>query len=129
MFLCIIKVKYWLTFNEINALFISPRPWHQAGIIFKEGEDEQKTRIMAAHHQLLASAKIVKEGHRINPKFQIGCMLLYPLTYAYTCKPEDQILLRESMQKTFYFGDVQVRGGGYTNTCKAYWNAAGRHQL
>lgn len=22
------KVKYWMTFNEINALLISPRPWH-----------------------------------------------------------------------------------------------------
>ena len=118
------KVKYWLTFNEINALFISPRPWHQAGIIFREGEDEQAVRVQAAHYQLLASAQVVREGHKINPDFKIGCMLLCPLTDAYTCRPEDQLLVRESMSKTYYFGDVHVRGA-YTNVCRAYWQTVG----
>ena len=57
-------------------------------------------------------------GHKINPEFKIGCMLLYPLTYAYTCRPEDQIEARNAMLKTYYFGDVQTRGY-YSNTCKA----------
>lgn len=113
------KVKYWLTFNEINALFISPRPWHQAGIIYQEDENESNVKLQAAHHQLLASALTVEIGHKINPDFQIGCMLIYPLTYAYTCRPEDQISARDEMLKTYYFGDVQVRGY-YSNTCKTY---------
>lgn len=113
------KVKYWLTFNEINALFISPRPWHQAGIIYSEEENEANVKLQAAHHQLLASALTVKAGHEINPDFQIGCMLIYPLTYALTCKPEDQVLTREKMLKTYYFGDVHVRGE-YTNTCTSF---------
>lgn len=114
------KVRYWITFNEINALFISPGPWHQAGLLFKAHEEEQSIRVNAAHYQLLASALTVEAGHRINPDFRIGCMLLYPLTYPYTCRPKDQIMTREAMLKTFYFGDVQVRGR-YTNTCTAYW--------
>lgn len=111
------KVKYWITFNEINALFISPRPWHQAGLLFQEGENEADVRLQAAHHQLLASALTVAEGRKISQDFRFGCMLLYPVTYAYTCRPEDQIEARNEMLKTYYFGDVQVRGY-YSNTCR-----------
>lgn len=118
------KVKYWITFNEINALFISPRPWHQAGLLFGEGEDPASVRLQAAHHQLLASALTIREGRKISSEFRFGCMLLYPVTYAYTCRPEDQIRAREEMLKTFYFGDVQVRGY-YSNTCQAYQEMVG----
>lgn len=120
------KVKYWITFNEINALFISPRPWHQAGLLFTEDENEMDVRLQSAHHQLLASALTVELGHRISPDFKIGCMLLYPLTYAYTCRPEDQIEARKAMLRTYYFGDVQVRGY-YSNTCKAYAKQVNGH--
>lgn len=91
------KVKYWITFNEINALFISPRPWHQAGLLFGAGEDPASVRLQAAHHQLLASALTIREGRKISSAFRFGCMLLYPVTYAYTCRPEDQIRAREEM--------------------------------
>jgi len=118
------KVKYWMTFNEINALLISPRPWHQAGIVYREDENEADVKLQAAHHQLLASALTVIEGHKINPDFQIGCMQIYPLTYAYTCKPIDQVLTRSKMLRTYYMGDVQVRGY-YTNTCRTFQNMIG----
>lgn len=115
------KVKYWMTFNEINALLISPRPWHQAGIVYRQDENEADVKLQAAHHQLLASALTVIKGHKINPDFQIGCMQIYPLTYAYTCKPADQVLARNKMLRTYYMSDVQVRGY-YTNTCKTFQN-------
>lgn len=113
------KVKYWITFNEINALFISSAPWHMAGILYKEDENRHNTMLQAAHHQLIASALTVIEGKKINPDFQFGCMLLYPCTYAATCNPEDQITVRNKLLSTYYFGDVQVRGK-YTNTCSSY---------
>lgn len=115
------KVKYWMTFNEINALLISPRPWHQAGIVYRQDENEADVKLQAAHHQLLSSALTVIKGHKINPDFQIGCMQIYPLTYAYTCKPADQVLARNKMLRTYYMSDVQVRGY-YTNTCKTFQN-------
>lgn len=118
------KVKYWMTFNEINALLISPRPWHQAGIVYSQDENENDVKLQAAHHQLLASALTVREGHKINPDFHIGCMQIYPLTYAYTCKPVDQVLTRNKMLRTYYMSDVQVRGY-YTNTCKTFQNIIG----
>lgn len=114
------KVKYWMTFNEINATLASPRPWHQAGIIYNDNEDRWQTALQASHHMFLASAKAVIAGHKIDPENKIGCMLLYPQSYAATCAPEDQILRRNKMAMTFYYGDVHVRGK-YTNTCQSIW--------
>lgn len=110
------KVHYWLTFNEINALMLSKRPWHQAGIVYQEGENPSQVMLDAAHNQLIASAKAVVLGHQIDPDNQIGCMLLYPLCYAATCRPDDQIMAMKKLNKTYYFGDVHCRGY-YTNTC------------
>ncbi len=118
------KVKYWLTLNEINALLTHWRPWHQAGLIFEEGENQEKTKLQAMHYQLLASALTVKEGHEINPDFQIGCMLIYPLRYAATCSPADQVIARDKMVQIYYCGDVHVRGR-YTNTCRSLWKKWG----
>ena len=120
------KVKYWLTFNEINALCISGRPWHQAGIVYRDDENPADVKLQAAHHQLLASALTVKLGHEINPDFRIGCMIIYPLTYASTCNPYDHVLTRDKMLATYYFADVHVRGR-YTNTCTAYQERINGH--
>ena len=110
------KVKYWMTFNEINETMNKEVPYHQAGIILKEGEDRASTILQASHNMLVASAKVVILGHKINPDFKIGCMVQYPLTYAKTCSPEDQLAKREYMLFTYYYLDVMCRGY-YTNTC------------
>ncbi|WP_160691277.1 6-phospho-beta-glucosidase [Clostridium sp. C2-6-12] len=102
------KVKYWMTFNEINALEFNP--FITAGIKTKEDENREQVVYQAAHHQLVASAKAVKLGHEINPDFKIGCMILYPLVYADTCNPEDALAVCEDMKKIYFFTDVHVRG-------------------
>lgn len=120
------KVKYWITFNEINSLFIARTPWHQAGIVYHE--DENKTDIMfqAAHYQLVASAKTIIEGRKINSRFQFGNMILYNCCYAMTCHPLYQMMLHNKLLPIYYFSDVQVRGY-YTNTCKAYQKRMNAH--
>lgn len=119
------KVKYWMTFNEINATMILGRnPYHQAGIVFEEGEDQGKTIVQASHHMFVASAKAVLAGHRIDPENKVGCMLLVPMSYAATCAPEDQVANREKMMPLFYYGDAHVRGY-YTNTCTSQWKRLG----
>ena len=65
------KVKYWITFNEINSLFIAGTPWHQAGIIYKEDENKVDVMFQAAHYQLVASALTVIEGKKINLIFNL----------------------------------------------------------
>ena len=49
------KVKYWLTFNEINMLL--HMSFMGAGIYFEEGEDREQVKYQAAHHELVASAR------------------------------------------------------------------------
>ena len=114
------KVQYWITFNEINETMNQKEPYHQAGILFTEGENHTDTILKASHNMLVASAKAVILGHKINPDFQIGCMLQYPVTYGKTCDPKDQLAKKLFMMPDFYYGDVMCKGY-YTNTCTAQW--------
>ncbi|MEA5026401.1 MAG: 6-phospho-beta-glucosidase [Erysipelotrichaceae bacterium] len=102
------KVKYWMTFNEINALAFHPAM--PTGIRISDNENFNQVVFEAAHHQFIASAKAVIIGHQINPDFKIGLMMLYPLTYADTCNPYDQLLCMKAMDLHYYFSDVQARG-------------------
>lgn len=112
------KVKYWMTFNEINAIIFMP--FISGGIRIKNGENKEQICYNAAHNQFLASAKAVKLGHKINPEFKIGCMLAYPLMYPETCNPNDIEAANEAMNKNYFFTDVQVRGY-YPNNMKCYF--------
>ena len=109
------KVRYWLTFNEINMLI--HLPFVGAGLVFEEGEDEQAIKYQAAHHQLVASAKATKIAHEINPDFKIGCMLAAGNTYANTCAPQDVLKSMEKDRENYLFIDVQSRGE-YPNYAK-----------
>jgi 6-phospho-beta-glucosidase len=102
------KVRYWMTFNEINVLLLNAVM--PCGIRIKAGEDYEKVIYQAAHHQLTASARAAKLGRAINPDFKIGMMMLYPTFYAETCNPADQLAALQAMDSHYYFSDVQVRG-------------------
>ncbi len=102
------KVKYWLTFNEINMLL--HLPFVGAGLYFEEGDNEEEVKYQAAHHQLVASALATKLAHEINPEFKIGCMLAAGNTYANTCAPEDVFKSMEKDRENYFFIDVQSRG-------------------
>ncbi|WP_321388491.1 family 1 glycosylhydrolase [uncultured Enterococcus sp.] len=96
------KVKYWMTFNEINFL----RSWTQIGI----HNNNRQSKYQAAHHLFVASGKAVKLGHEINPDFQIGMMVAYIPSYPMTCRPEDVMeALQFNREQEFYI-DVQVKG-------------------
>ncbi|MBY7142266.1 glycoside hydrolase family 1 protein [Virgibacillus sp. NKC19-3] len=103
------KVKYWLTFNEINSgLRI---PLYGLGFVRRKEEDKYQPTFQAFHHQFLASALAVQLGHEIIPDSQIGCMLLYTPVYAYDCHPENVMyVLEEARMFNYFCGDVQVRG-------------------
>ena len=99
------KVKYYLTFNEIN--FMDRNSWLTGGII----DATPQNRANAAHYQLVASAKVVKLAHEISSEIQVGQMLAYGTTYAYTCDPIDQLNVVKQLQDTYFYSDVQT--GGY----------------
>ncbi|MBO6046441.1 MAG: family 1 glycosylhydrolase [Erysipelotrichaceae bacterium] len=120
------KVTYWMTFNEINSIFIAKTPWHQAGIVYRDDENRVDVMFQAAHYQLVASAKTIIEGRKINPNFKFGNMILYNCCYAFSCHPVDQMMVHDNLLPIYYFSDVQVRGY-YTNTCQAYQKKMNGH--
>ena len=123
------KVKYWLTFNEINnqrdveqkfAAFTN------SGVIYQPGEDKHAVLYQVAHHEFVASAEAVIIGHKINPDFQIGCMLAMVPCYPATSKPMDQMAALKEMDRSFYYSDVQCRGH-YPAYMLKEWENKGYH--
>ena len=102
------KVKYWMTFNEMNG--IPHMPWVTAGIQIQDGEDKKQVFAQAAHHQFVASAKTVTMAREINPEMKMGCMVIMGYTYPNTCNPLDSIEREAFMDETLMFTDVVVRG-------------------
>ncbi len=102
------KVKYWITFNEINMLM--HLPFMGAGIMFKEGENEEQVKFQAAHNELVASALATKLAHEINSDFKVGCMLAAGQFYPYSCNPKDVWSAIEKDRGNYFFIDVQSRG-------------------
>lgn len=104
------KVKYWLTFNEIDS--IHRHPWTSAGLLKDrfEGENFKEVLYQSMHHQFVASAKATKIVHEAIPGAQVGCMLTKRTLYPYTPKPEDVLKAIKDMRDTYVFGDVQVFG-------------------
>ena len=101
-------VKYWITFNEINMLL--HMSYMGAGICFADGEDKERVKYTAAHHELLASAQAVKLAHEMMPGCMVGCMLAAGQFYPYTCNPAD---IQDSIEKdrdNYFFTDIQARG-------------------
>ncbi|MBG6244685.1 beta-glucosidase [Candidatus Symbiopectobacterium sp. 'North America'] len=104
------KVKYWLTFNEIDSIIC--HPFTTGGIVPERfSNDEIETVIyQALHHQFVASALAVKHCRRLCPEAKIGCMLTRLLTYPESCAPEDILLAYRENQLNYFFSDVQIRG-------------------
>ena len=120
------KVKYWLTFNEINIACMG-----EGGIgnlyglgLMDPSDIQSEERIPldclksnwqntfeALHHEFVASALAVKAGHEINPDFMIGNMIAHVTVYPLTPNPKDiMAALQEDDLKNNFCGDVQVRG-------------------
>nr|WP_154325018.1 6-phospho-beta-glucosidase [Pantoea sp. 201603H] len=107
------KVKYWMTFNEIN----NQRNWRYplfgyccSGVIFTDYPHPEQAMYQTLHHQFVASAKVVKRGHEINPDFKVGCMLALVPLYPWSCLPDDVMFAQQAMRERYLFGDVQLRG-------------------
>ena len=101
------KVTYWLTFNEINSILHMP--------IFSgiEGTPEElgpQKLYQAIHHELVASARVTKIAHDIDPTNKVGCMILAVPRYPLTPHPEDALQVMHESHHDLAFGDVHCRG-------------------
>lgn len=102
------KVRYWLTFNEINSILDAP--FMSGGISTPKEELSESDLYQAIHHELVASSLATKIGHEINPDFQIGCMILSMPIYPLSPNPSDVICAMEENHKNMMFTDIHVRG-------------------
>ncbi len=102
------KVRYWLTFNEINSILNSP--FMSGGIATPKEELTESQLYQAIHHEMVASASAVQIGHKINPKFQIGCMILSMPVYPLSPDPSDVIKAMEESHLHDMFTEIHVRG-------------------
>ena len=121
------KVRYWLTFIEINCGTMDMGNLFETSMIrgfagpASEAHTTPQERYQALHHQFVASARVVKYAHEHYPQFRMGNMDCFILSYAATCDPKDVLANESEMRRmNWYCSDVQVRGY-YPSYAKRYW--------
>ncbi|MPW27289.1 family 1 glycosylhydrolase [Alkalibaculum sp. M08DMB] len=103
------KVRYWVTFNEIN---MSIKAGAKTLGIINEGQSNfEEMLFQGLHHQFVAASSVTEIAHRIDPKNKIGSMVAYFTTYPHTCKPEDTLKAQQDDQmKNDFYLHVMVKG-------------------
>jgi len=116
------KVKYWLTFNEINSVLHAPLM--SGGIMTPKEKLSLQDLYQAVHHELVASALATKIAHEMMPEAKIGCMVLSIPIYPLTPNPDDIIKVQQADHLNDFFGDMHVRGV-YPGYMKRYFRENG----
>ncbi|MGN1183220.1 MAG: glycoside hydrolase family 1 protein [Faecalibacillus sp.] len=114
------KVKYWLTFNEVNNLLRNP---FVAGSILtiddpKDptdpiGSTTEKDKWQGYYNLLVANAETVKLAREIDPEAKVGSMMTASsvATYPYNCDPENVMGALDAQRfANFYFTDPNCLG-------------------
>ena len=102
------KVKYWLTFNEINTIL--SEPYISGGVWTDKKKLSLEDKLQAIHHELVASAMATKAAHEIDSENKVGCMVLALPVYPLTPDPADVLKVMEMNHNNLLFTDVQARG-------------------
>ena len=102
------RVKYWLTFNEINSVLHFP--FMSGAIPTPKDELSQQDLYQAIHHELVASARATRLAHRIMPGAQVGCMIIAMPVYPLTPAPSDVVAAMHTAHDSYAFGDIHCRG-------------------
>ncbi|MDV5355822.1 family 1 glycosylhydrolase [Enterobacter asburiae] len=99
------KVKYWMTFNELNNMNRMPFATSAVDVDASPQEIWQ-----ANHHQFVANALANKLCHEIMPNALIGCMLSLSTVYPASCNPEDIFSTMQLRRRSLLFSDVMMLG-------------------
>lgn len=102
------RVKYWLTFNEINSLLHAP--FMSGGINTPKEQLSDGQLYQAMHHELVASARATRIAREVAPGAQIGCMVLSMPVYPLTPSPADALAVMDFDHSNLVYGDVHTRG-------------------
>lgn len=121
------KVKYWMTFNEINNQILVDNPIYaftNSGILFRDGEDREEVVYQAAHYQFVAGARVVQFAAGLDPELMVGCMVAAQPFYPLSCNPDDILEAQRQNRRQYFFSDVQV-WGSYPAYIRQYWQRKG----
>lgn len=102
------RVKYWMSFNEINATL--EIPLKGAAIPYSSDDLYETRKHQALYNQFLASALVTKELKEIDKSAKMGCMIASFTTYPDTCNPLDIFKAMKANQEYYLYTDVQANG-------------------
>ena len=109
------KVKYWVTFNEMNH--IDPQTeasdiftYINAGLKFSEMEEKKQTIATIGYNMTLAGVKAVELAHEIDPNNKVGCVFGLTPVYPINCNPVNVMNAFKEMDRDFYQIDAMCNG-------------------
>jgi 6-phospho-beta-glucosidase len=109
------KVRYWVTFNEMNHL--DPQTevsniftYILSGLKYSELSDKAQTLATIGYNMTLASCQAVALGHQIDSNNQIGCVFGIEPVYPVDCDPKNVLKAFKQMDRDFYQIDAMCNG-------------------
>ena len=109
------KVKYWVTFNEMNH--IDPQTeasdiftYIIAGLKFSEMTEKKQTLATIGYNMTLAGVKAVELAHEIDPNNKVGCVFGLTPVYPINCNPVNVMNAFKEMDRDFYQIDAMCNG-------------------
>ncbi len=109
------KVKYWVTFNEMNH--IDPQTeasdiftYIIAGLKFSEMVEKKQTLATIGYNMTLAGGKAVELAHEIDPNNKVGCVFGLTPVYPINCNPVNVMNAFKEMDRDFYQIDAMCNG-------------------
>lgn len=102
------RVKYWISFCEINIM--NDMLYMVGGALVKDGESRDKVLHQCAYYKLLANATLVEVCHSIDSNLKVGCEVAGTPSYPLTSSPEDYLEMMKVDRTDNRFTDVMVKG-------------------
>ncbi|MGG5318116.1 family 1 glycosylhydrolase [Enterococcus sp. AZ072] len=110
------KVKYWVTFNEMNH--IDPQTeasdmftYILAGLKYSELEGNKKEVLaVIGYNMTLAGVKATRLIHQLDPASKVGCVFGITPTYPVNCDPVNVLNAFKEMDRDFYQIDAMCNG-------------------
>lgn len=109
------KVKYWITFNEMNHLDPQSKQsdiftYLIAGLKYSEMSNPAEELAQIGYNMTLAGVRAVCLGHEINSENKIGCVFGLNPIYSYDCQPDNVLKAFLDNARDYYQIDAMCNG-------------------
>lgn len=109
------KVKYWVTFNEMNHIDPSTEAsdiftYIIAGLRYQDMKNPKQTLADIGYNMTLAGVKACSLGRQIDSKFQIGCVFGITPVYASNSNPQNAFNAFMATDRDYYQIDAMCNG-------------------